>query len=163
MSKPKIDSEAARAEIDAKLDALERFSFDSEDNDDGEIDGLANLLCAFHTGKDTKVRFMTLVQVERLKRAVPRILNEHIPLVVDHYPESESARELTEHDLPLFLTCVEKMDRTRARQSASGRSAGERGVVAQLRAENAALRAQLAQGAKPEEDKEERTEPAVAA
>jgi hypothetical protein len=133
---------AARGEIDAQLDALEEFSFNDEPFDDEKIEMLSNLLCTFHTGQETRARFATLVQIERAKKAMPAILGRHVPAVVNRYFESDSARNLIDYDLPIFLISITKLDKTRAQQSASGRGAFGRETVAQLREKNALLEAE---------------------
>jgi hypothetical protein len=133
---------AARDEIDARLETLENFSFSAVGDD--EIEVLSNLLCTFHTGQETRARFATLVQIERTKRAMPAILGQYIPAVVNRYFESDRARNLIDYDLPIFLISITKLDKTRAQQSASGRGAFGRETVAQLREKNALLEAELA-------------------
>jgi hypothetical protein len=134
---------AAREEIDLRLATLENFAFGPDVAiTDEEIDALTNLLCSFHTGQETKARFATIAQIERAKLALPTILGQHIPRVVEGYFESDSARSLIDCDLPMFLTSIAKLDRARAQQSASGRGAFGRDTVenTRLAQENAELR-----------------------
>jgi hypothetical protein len=78
----------ARGKIDGRLNSLEDFAFsDGEAVNNEEIDGLSNLLCTFHTGRETRARFATLVHIERVKKAMPAILGQHIPRFGEPIPQ----------------------------------------------------------------------------
>jgi len=151
---------AAREEIDAKLQELESFSFDVVGDD--EIKILATLIHAFHTGSETKARHATLVQIERAKKAIPRILGELVPQVLKRHSESECARSLVDPVLGKFLSGVAKLYRSRTEQSRSGKGDYGRDTIAKLKEELAQRNAELAvlRQAKETECEEDEEEPA---
>jgi hypothetical protein len=78
---------AASAEIDAKLDALENYAWNSKRTgyEEEEIACFTPLICAFNLGRHMPIPFETLEQMKRLKLTPRKILRELIPkMVFDH-------------------------------------------------------------------------------
>lgn len=147
-----IEKLEARAEIDARLDALESFSFSATPSFDPdfkfsgdkatfneEIESFSWQICMLWLPPASAARFATLEQVERMKRVLVKILCEHVPRIARHYPASEQACDFIEDSLSMLIDKIEKLSRTRAQQSASGRGEFGRETLAQLREKNARL------------------------
>jgi hypothetical protein len=148
MGKSRVDdkSAAAREEIDARLDALESFEYYGKPGrHDEEIGRFSNLLCAFHSGRESRVRFATIEQIERLKGMLAGVLDHCAEVGAYCYWNSDNARILIECDLPKLLESVAKLSAAREKQRLSGQGAYGRETLASLREKNARLETENAE------------------